>query len=66
MAGGGHIIIHNSVKKTAELRVVQDNLSADSKAKLDAILDTSTSAWTAQNFECVQECINEAYANIAP
>jgi hypothetical protein len=65
MAGGGHIIIRNSVAQTAGLSIVQNNISAQWLTQLQGILSTPTANWSDGDFCFVQMCINAAYANLS-
>lgn len=61
MAGGGHIIIRNSVKSTAELSTVSDNLTQAEIAQRDAVLAKQVGDWTQKDLAKLQRLIGIAH-----
>lgn len=61
MSGGPIIIIRNSVKSTATLNTVTENLTPAECAERDAIVAKDAANWTARDFTKIQALISCAH-----
>jgi hypothetical protein len=61
MGGGGHVIIRNRIKDTANDSTVLDHCNPSKKAHLQEILAKNVADWSEEEFHSVLRRIAEAH-----